>query len=142
MLIDRGILVRDNGVFRLEGSVDTLEVPESLQALIAARLDGLEPQERRLLQDAAVLGRTFTLPGLHAIAGLPEDEVTAILPRFARAQGRAFDLDRSAPVGPRAVRVPAGPREEGRLRHDVQARTQGRAILPQPRTYAPCRRRG
>ena len=56
-----------------------LEVPETLQALIAARLDGLGPQERRLLQDAAVLGRTFTLQGLVAITGLPEGEVSALL---------------------------------------------------------------
>ena len=47
-------------VVPLEGSLETLEVPESLQALTAARLDGLDLQERRLLQDAAVLGRTFT----------------------------------------------------------------------------------
>ena len=93
MLIDRGILIRDNGAFRLEGSVETLEVPESLQALIAARLDGLEPQERRLLQDAAVLGRTFTLPGLHAIAELPEDEVTALLASLVRKDVLSISID-------------------------------------------------
>ena len=37
-----------------------LDVPETLHALIAARLDGLAPHERRLLQDGAVLGKTFT----------------------------------------------------------------------------------
>src|SRR5438552_14749866 len=41
---------------RLVGPIDTLEIPETLHALIAARLDGLAPEERRLLQDAAVLG--------------------------------------------------------------------------------------
>ena len=39
-------------------------MPETLQALIAARLDGLEPAERRILEDAAVLGKTFTTRAL------------------------------------------------------------------------------
>ena len=93
MLIDRGILVRENGAFRLEGSIDTLEVPESLQALIAARLDGLDPQERRLLQDAAVLGRTFTHQGLVAITGLPEDEVAALLGSLVRKEVLSISID-------------------------------------------------
>ena len=93
MLIDRGILVRENGAFRLEGSLDTLEVPESLQALIAARLDGLDPQERRLLQDAAVLGRTFTLQGLVAITGLAVDEVTTLLGSLVRKEVLSISID-------------------------------------------------
>jgi predicted ATPase/class 3 adenylate cyclase len=93
MLIDRGILVRENGSFRLEGSVDKLEVPESLQALIAARLDGLEPQERRVLQDAAVLGRTFTLQGLAAITGLTEEEVTTLLGSLVRKEVLSISID-------------------------------------------------
>jgi predicted ATPase/class 3 adenylate cyclase len=93
MLIDRGILVRENGAYRLEGSADTLEVPETLQALIAARLDGLAPEERRLLQDAAVLGRTFTLQGLTAITGLPEEEVTGLLAALVRKEVLSISVD-------------------------------------------------
>jgi class 3 adenylate cyclase/tetratricopeptide (TPR) repeat protein len=93
MLIDRGILVRDNGAYRLEGSADTLEVPETLQALIAARLDGLAPEERRLLQDAAVLGRTFTLQGLAAITGLAEDDVAGLLASLVRKEVLSISID-------------------------------------------------
>jgi predicted ATPase/class 3 adenylate cyclase len=93
MLVDRGILVREDGGFRLAGSVETLEVPESLQALIAARLDGLDPQERRLLHDAAVLGRTFTRQGLVAITGLPEDEVTSLLGSLVRKEVLSISVD-------------------------------------------------
>lgn len=93
MLIDRGILVRENGNFRLEGSVETLEVPETLQALIAARLDGLDPAERRLLQDASVLGRTFTLQGLVAITGLPDEEVTSLLGSLVRKEVLSISID-------------------------------------------------
>ncbi|HET9671498.1 MAG TPA: adenylate/guanylate cyclase domain-containing protein, partial [Actinomycetota bacterium] len=49
MLLDRGLIVRDGSSYRATGPIETLEVPETLQALIAARLDGLEPNERRLL---------------------------------------------------------------------------------------------
>jgi predicted ATPase/class 3 adenylate cyclase len=93
MLIDRGILVRENGSFRLEGSLETLEVPESLQALIAARLDGLEPEERRLLQNAAVLGRQFTVPGLVASTGLPEPQVTTLLDSLVRKEVLSISVD-------------------------------------------------
>ena len=42
MLLDRGVLVREGDAYRLAGEIETLEVPETLQALIAARLDGLD----------------------------------------------------------------------------------------------------
>ena len=48
----------DDGV--VTGDLTALEVPETLHALIASRLDGVPEDERRLLQDASVLGKTFT----------------------------------------------------------------------------------
>ncbi|MET0939586.1 MAG: adenylate/guanylate cyclase domain-containing protein [Gaiellaceae bacterium] len=68
MLLDRGLLVQDGPAYRVTGQVDALEVPETLHALIAARLDGLSADERRLLQDAAVLGKTFTKEAVAALA--------------------------------------------------------------------------
>ena len=67
MLLDRGLLVQEGPVYRSTGEIDALEVPETLHALIAARLDGVSPEERRLLQDGAVLGKTFTKAGLAAL---------------------------------------------------------------------------
>src|SRR4029077_18755777 len=61
MLLDRGLLEASGSVSRLPGPVEDFEVPQSLHGLIAARLDGLRPEARRLLQDAAVLGKTFTV---------------------------------------------------------------------------------
>src|SRR5206468_10555169 len=55
MLLDRGLLVQEGSVYRPVGPVDTLEVPETLHALIAARLDGLAAEERHLLQDGSVV---------------------------------------------------------------------------------------
>ncbi len=69
MLLDRGDLVQDGAVYRPAREIASLDVPETLHALIAARLDGLSPDERRLLQDGAVLGKTFTERGLAALGG-------------------------------------------------------------------------
>ncbi|HZQ65681.1 MAG TPA: adenylate/guanylate cyclase domain-containing protein [Gaiellaceae bacterium] len=46
------------------------ELPETVQGIVAARLDLLAPEQKRLLQDAAVLGRTFWVRGLSAVSGL------------------------------------------------------------------------
>jgi class 3 adenylate cyclase/tetratricopeptide (TPR) repeat protein len=97
MLLDRGVLVGQNGRYRLAGRVEALEVPETLHALIAARLDGLEPAERRLLQDAAVLGKTFAASGLSAVSGLAEEEVEPLLASLVRKEILTVDADPRSP---------------------------------------------
>ena len=54
-----------------EATIEALEVPETLHALVAARLDALSGEERRVLQDGAVLGKTFTKRALSVLSGLP-----------------------------------------------------------------------
>ena len=76
MLLDRGLLVEEEGVYRVTGEVAELEVPETLQGLIAARLDGLAAEERRLLQDASVLGKTFTKESSPRSRGSPKPSST------------------------------------------------------------------
>jgi class 3 adenylate cyclase/tetratricopeptide (TPR) repeat protein len=97
MLLDRGLLVREDGSFQLTGEIDTLEVPETLQALIAARLDGLSPDERRVVQNAAVLGRTFTLRGLASVTGSAEDELEPILGSLMRKEVLSLQADPLSP---------------------------------------------
>jgi class 3 adenylate cyclase/tetratricopeptide (TPR) repeat protein len=79
MLLDRGLLVEDEGTYRARGSLDALEVPESLHALIAARLDSLPAEERQLLQDAAVLGKSFTAHALRAVTGVTGADIDRVL---------------------------------------------------------------
>jgi class 3 adenylate cyclase/tetratricopeptide (TPR) repeat protein len=67
MLLAGGDLVREGDLFELRGDLAELAVPESLQAVIGARLDRLDPAARRLAQDGAVLGQTFTLEGLSVL---------------------------------------------------------------------------
>lgn len=64
MLLARGDLVREGDTFSLRGDLAELAVPESLQAVIGARLDRLDAADRQLAQDGAVLGQTFTIDGL------------------------------------------------------------------------------
>jgi class 3 adenylate cyclase/tetratricopeptide (TPR) repeat protein len=96
MLLDRGLLVQEGGAYRLTGQVESLEVPETLHALIAARLDGLSADERRLLQDASVLGKTFTKDALAALAG-PSLEVEPLLAALARKEVLGVQADPRSP---------------------------------------------
>ena len=50
------------------GDIGDLAVPDSLHALLAARLDALDPGARRLVADAAVLGTTFPAEALVAVS--------------------------------------------------------------------------
>jgi predicted ATPase/class 3 adenylate cyclase len=97
MLLDRGLLEQGDGGYRLGGDIDSLDVPQSLHALIAARLDGLAAEERRLLQDAAVLGKTFAPKGLSALSGLSEDTVRPLLTALVRKEVLALESNPRSP---------------------------------------------
>jgi class 3 adenylate cyclase/tetratricopeptide (TPR) repeat protein len=97
MLLDRGLLERRGDVYRLTGAVEALEVPETLHALIAARLDGLSPEERRVLQDAAVLGKSFTKAGLSTLSGLGDAELEPILTALVRKEILSVQADPRSP---------------------------------------------
>jgi class 3 adenylate cyclase/tetratricopeptide (TPR) repeat protein len=97
MLLDRGLLAREGDVYRPTGEVGALDVPETLQALVAARLDGLEAEERRLLQDASVLGKSFTKAGLSVLSGRSEAEVEPLLVSLVRKEVLGVQADPRSP---------------------------------------------
>jgi class 3 adenylate cyclase/tetratricopeptide (TPR) repeat protein len=97
MLLDRGLLVQEGSVYRPLGPIETLEVPETLQALIAARLDGLSADERRLLQDGAVFGKTFTRHALAAISGLDDAQMEPLLTGLVRKEVLSIQADPRSP---------------------------------------------
>ena len=72
-------------------------MPETLHALIAARLDGVSGEERRLLQDGAVLGKTFTVRALAALAGRPADELEPLLSGLVRKEVLGVQSDPRSP---------------------------------------------
>jgi class 3 adenylate cyclase/tetratricopeptide (TPR) repeat protein len=83
MLKDRGLLVRDRAGWRL-GDRAELPLPETVQGIIAARLDGLPPEEKTLLEDAAVLGKVFWTGALHALDGWDASALDELLYALAR----------------------------------------------------------
>jgi class 3 adenylate cyclase/predicted ATPase len=97
MLLDRGVLARDGEVYRPIGPIETLEVPETLHALIAARLDSLTPEERHLLQDASVLGKVFTRHGVTALTGLSDAELEPLLGALVRKEMLSIQADPRSP---------------------------------------------
>jgi class 3 adenylate cyclase/tetratricopeptide (TPR) repeat protein len=100
MLVAHGTLVIEGGAYRPAGGLAEFAVPETLHSLIAARLDGLDPADRALLQAAAVLGHAFSIDGLAAVAALDADEVARRLDALVRRELLVRDRDpRSAERG-------------------------------------------
>jgi class 3 adenylate cyclase/tetratricopeptide (TPR) repeat protein len=78
-LIDTGMLEGARGNYRLARPFSGSEVPPTVQAVLAARIDALPPIEKRLLQEAAVIGYQVPFTLLHAICGLAEVELRGLL---------------------------------------------------------------
>jgi class 3 adenylate cyclase/tetratricopeptide (TPR) repeat protein len=97
MLVSDGRVQIEDGRYVPTGDLTSLAIPDTLTALIAARLDGLDPQDRALLQDAAVLGQSFTTAGLAAISDLPKDELDARLQSLVRAEVFSHEVDARSP---------------------------------------------
>ena len=87
MLIDRNILARRGSTWELVGGDEEIPVPESVHALIAARLDTLPVERKALLQDAAVIGKVFWAGALVEMGGgLDPREVREGLHELARKE--------------------------------------------------------
>src|SRR5262249_29448152 len=85
-LIEAHALVGEGGADRLTRSVETLNIPATVQAILASRIDRLEPVHKELLQTASVLGKDVPLAPLSAIADLPEPELRQGLARLQAAE--------------------------------------------------------
>ena len=131
MLLDRGVLAQDGSRYVVRGDIGDLDVPETLQALVAARLDGLPAGERTLVQDASVLGQSFTASALSALGDRPPAEVEAGLQALVAKQVLRFEDDpRSTDRGQyvflqeilRAVAYETLSRRDRKARHIAAAR--------------------
>jgi class 3 adenylate cyclase/tetratricopeptide (TPR) repeat protein len=85
-LIESGKLEGTRGAYRLVEPVAKLEIPTSVQSLLASRIDRLGEREKHVVQAAAVLGKTFTEPLLEAIADLPQSDLRAALDALKRGE--------------------------------------------------------
>ena len=123
MLVAEGRLTIVDGTYEPAGDLTSLAVPETLTALIASRLDGLAPDDRALVSDAAVLGQSFSPAGLAAVSGIAEAELE---PRLRALRSPRAPDARDRPAKPRAwpVRVRPGTHPRGRLQHPGQSRPE------------------
>jgi class 3 adenylate cyclase/tetratricopeptide (TPR) repeat protein len=86
-LVETGVLVGERGAYRMAQAFPTVQVPATVQAVLAARIDRLPPEDKHLLQTAAVIGTEVPWPLLQAIAELPE---AALYYSLARLQSAEF----------------------------------------------------
>jgi hypothetical protein len=97
MLLDRGDLASGPDGFRVTGPISEIHAPHTLQALISARLDALPVEERRLLQDASVLGKTFSTDALAAVTGMSAAQLEPSLRSLVRREFLSVDADPRSP---------------------------------------------
>jgi len=74
-LVETGVLLGEPGFYRLGQALPTIQVPATVQAVLAARIDRLPPEAKRLLQTAAVIGHEVPLSLLQAIVEMPAESL-------------------------------------------------------------------
>jgi class 3 adenylate cyclase/tetratricopeptide (TPR) repeat protein len=81
-LVEAGALVGERGAYRQARPIDTIRVPDTLQTVLMARIDRLEPEAKRLLQLAAVIGKDVPFSLLRAIVEATDEELDGALTRL------------------------------------------------------------
>jgi predicted ATPase len=85
-LIEANALTGQRGADRLARPIDTIDIPPTVQAILASRIDRLIPEDKRLLQTASVVGKDVPFVLLFAIAELDEDDLGRGLARLQAAE--------------------------------------------------------
>jgi tetratricopeptide (TPR) repeat protein len=85
-LVETGALTGVRGAHRLITPLTAIEVPATVQAILAARIDRLSPEDKHLLQAASVVGKDVPFTLLQAIAGVPEPALRASLTALQAAE--------------------------------------------------------
>ena len=125
-LVETGMLVGEPGAYRLAQALPSIQVPATVQAVLAARIDRLPPEEKRLLQTAAVIGTEVPLPLLQAIAELPE---AALHRGLAHLQAAEFLYETHLFPEP-SIHLQACPDARGGLRQPPAGAAAGAARAP------------
>ncbi len=85
-LAESGQLEGERGSYRLVTPIDAIEVPETVQSILAARIDRLAEREKRVLQTASVIGKEFPESILREVADLPDQELHPALSALRSAE--------------------------------------------------------
>ena len=137
MLLNAGQLVHDGAGYRFVGEDEHLAIPDTVAAIIGARLDRLQPDQVAVIQDAAVLGLSFTLGDLGGLREADPVNLESTLRELVRREILELDEDpRSS--GARPVPLRPEPHSGGRLQQAVTIRARqqtprGRRTLRRPR---------
>jgi class 3 adenylate cyclase/tetratricopeptide (TPR) repeat protein len=85
-LVETQVLVGVRGAYRMTKAPDAFQIPATAQAMLAARIDRLASEDKRLLQTTAVIGKDVPFALLQAIADMPDDHLRAGLSRLQAAE--------------------------------------------------------
>jgi Predicted ATPase len=85
-LVETRVLVGERGAYRLAQALDNVQVPATVQAILASRIDRLPPAEKQLLQSAAVIGKDVPVNLLHAVADETEESLRRQLAHLQSAE--------------------------------------------------------
>jgi len=96
MLIDSRVLVQRDGRWQLVAAVENVRIPDTVQALVGARVDDMPEGEKRLLQGASVVGRIFWAGALSEM--FPQIPATQLNESLRYLERREFIVERGAPV--------------------------------------------
>ena len=85
-LVETEVLVGDRGAYRMTKEQDAWPIPATAQAILAARIDRLPPEDKRLLQAASVIGKDVPFTLLQTIADVPEESLRRGLTQLQAAE--------------------------------------------------------
>jgi class 3 adenylate cyclase len=85
-LVETKVLVGERGDYRLQRPLSTIQVPATVTALLAARIDRLHADEKAVLQAASVIGTDVPFGLLRAIAGMPDEQLREHLVQLQSAE--------------------------------------------------------
>jgi class 3 adenylate cyclase/tetratricopeptide (TPR) repeat protein len=85
-LVETKVLVGDRGAYRMTKAPEAWQIPATIQAILAARIDRLPPEDKPLLQAASVIGKDVPFTLLQAIADVPEESLRRGLTNLQAAE--------------------------------------------------------
>ncbi len=85
-LVERGDFEGEKGAYQLKGGIDTIPLPPTVQAVIAARIDRLQDNAKRVLEVASVVGREISISILDLVTGLSPTELSEAAQHLRQAE--------------------------------------------------------
>ncbi len=85
-LVERGDFEGEKGAYRLKGGIDTIPLPPTVQAVVAARIDRLQENAKQVLEMASVVGREISISILDVITGLDPGELSEAIQQLRQAE--------------------------------------------------------